>query len=75
MHAKVGDHIHVNGRQVGGPVRDGTIVEVRGTDGSPPYFVRWDDSETPTLVYPGPDAQVWSPLFSDPRTEFFNTSM
>jgi uncharacterized protein DUF1918 len=47
MHANVGDHIHVNGRRVDGPVRDGTILEVRGHDGSPPYLVRWGRQRDP----------------------------
>jgi hypothetical protein len=58
MHARVGDHIHVNGRHVGDPARDGTITEVRGPGGSPPYMVRWDDAERPALVFPGSDALV-----------------
>jgi hypothetical protein len=58
MFANVGDHIHVWARHVGGPVRHGTITEVRGTNGAPPYFVRWKDTDTPALVFPGPDAQV-----------------
>jgi hypothetical protein len=71
MHANIGDHIHVNGRQVGSPVRDGTIVEVLGADGSPPYIIRWDGRETSTLVYPGPDAQVWNQPFVDLQMELF----
>ena len=58
MYAHVGDHIHVNGRRVGGPVRDGTIIEVRGSNGAPPYLVRWVGIQNPALVYPGPDARV-----------------
>ena len=61
MHAAVGDHIHVNARKVGGPVRDGTIIEVRGNGGSPPYLIQWTDSQSPTLVFPGADAQVMHP--------------
>jgi hypothetical protein len=61
MYAAVGDHIHVNARRVGGPVRDGTIIEVRGAGGSPPYLIRWTDNQSPTLVCPGPDAQVRYP--------------
>jgi hypothetical protein len=58
MYAHVGDHIHVNGGRVGAPVRDGTIVEVRGSNGAPPYLVHWASSHNLALVYPGPDAQV-----------------
>ncbi|MFC5262379.1 DUF1918 domain-containing protein [Kribbella qitaiheensis] len=41
-----------------GPVRDGTILEVRGSDGAPPCLVRWIDNPSPALVYPRLDAQV-----------------
>ncbi|MEU8223648.1 DUF1918 domain-containing protein [Kribbella sp. NPDC048915] len=58
MYAQVGDHIHVHGHKVGCPVRDGTIIEVRGSNGTPPYLVRWVGLQNPALVYPGPDAQV-----------------
>jgi hypothetical protein len=58
MYAAVGDHIHVNARRVGGAVRDGTIIEVRGDGGSPPYLILWAGSHSATLAYPGPDAQV-----------------
>jgi uncharacterized protein DUF1876/uncharacterized protein DUF1918 len=39
------------------PVRDGEIVSV-GPDGGPPYRVRWSDTGTETLFFPGPDAHV-----------------
>ncbi|MGH3485957.1 MAG: DUF1918 domain-containing protein [Nocardioidaceae bacterium] len=58
MHADVGDHIHVNGRRVGSPARDGTILEVRGPNGAPPYVVDWSAHRSPALYYPGPDAQI-----------------
>lgn len=58
MQAQIGDHILVHGRQVGAATRSGTIVGVRGSDGTPPYSVRWDDSAAQSLVYPGPDAEI-----------------
>ena len=58
MFAAVGDRLVVKSTHVGGPVRDGEILEVRGPQGSPPYLVRWSDNGHETLVYPGPDAQV-----------------
>lgn len=58
MQAKTGDRIHVNGMHVDDHERDGEILEVRGTDGAPPYVVRWLDTGHETLVFPGPDAVV-----------------
>ncbi len=57
MRAEVGDRLHVHGRTVGLPDRVGEIVEVRGSGGSPPYLVRFDDGHE-SLVFPGPDATV-----------------
>ncbi|MQY31515.1 hypothetical protein NRB56_71240 [Nocardia sp. RB56] len=39
------------------PDHAGRIVEVRGTDGAPPYIVRFDDGHE-SLVFPGPDSVV-----------------
>jgi hypothetical protein len=58
MLADVGDRLVVRSTHVDGPVRNGEIIEVRHTDGSPPYVVRWSDSGQEALVYPGPDAYV-----------------
>ncbi|MDR3082252.1 MAG: DUF1918 domain-containing protein [Streptomyces sp.] len=57
MEATVGDRLHVHGNAVGHPDKIGEIVEIRGTAGSPPYQVRFDDGHT-CLVFPGPDAVV-----------------
>jgi hypothetical protein len=57
MHAKVGDHLVVEGRKVGAQRREGEVVEVRGADGAPPYVVRWSDGHE-GLSFPGPDAHV-----------------
>ncbi len=57
MRAKVGDRLRVHGRTVGDIERIGEIVEVRGSDGEPPYLVRFDDGHE-TLVFPGPDAII-----------------
>jgi hypothetical protein len=59
MQATVGDRLHVHGRTVGERDQMCEIVEVRGTDGSPPYLVRYPDGHE-TLVFPGPDAVVES---------------
>jgi hypothetical protein len=57
MQATTGDRLHVHGATVGEPDRIGEILEVHGTDGTPPYLVRFADGRT-RLVYPGPDAVV-----------------
>jgi hypothetical protein len=57
MRAAVGDHLHVHGRIVGESDQVGEIVEIRGTDGGPPYLVRHPDGHQ-SLVFPGPDAVV-----------------
>lgn len=47
----------MHGNTVGERERGGVIIEVHGTDGGPPYSVRFDDGHT-GLVFPGPDAVV-----------------
>lgn len=61
MHAKPGDLLIVEGQTAERHQRQGTIVEVRAQDGSPPYLVRWSDDGHTGLVYPGPDARITSP--------------
>jgi hypothetical protein len=58
MNAAVGDHLLVHNAHVGESSREGEIVEVRGSDGGPPYLVRWTDDGHESLVFPGPDAEV-----------------
>jgi hypothetical protein len=60
MKAHVGDHIVIASPTTGGTVRDGEIVEVRGADGAPPYYVRWSDGGS-GLFFPGPDAHLTAP--------------
>jgi hypothetical protein len=57
MKASVGDRIEVRGQKVGEGGRRGEILEVKGTDGAPPYVVRWSDGHD-GLFFPGPDAVV-----------------
>jgi hypothetical protein len=57
MQAAVGDRLHVHGKHVGNPDQLGEIIEVRGTDGAPPYLVRYPDGHE-ALVFPGPDCVV-----------------
>jgi hypothetical protein len=58
MHARVGDRFVVAGYHSGGPNRECEVLEVRGTDGGPPYLVRWDESGHEALFYPGPNVTV-----------------
>jgi hypothetical protein len=58
MKAQVGDRIVVHSHTTGRPDRDGEVLEVRGTDGGPPFLVRWADDGHEGLVFPGPDAVV-----------------
>lgn len=57
MHAVVGDTIAVPGRHVGETGRLGEVLEVRGTGGTPPYKVRWEDGHE-AVCYPGPETRV-----------------
>ena len=61
MHALVGDRLVVHSPNVDGPVREGKITEVRGTEGAPPYVVRWTNDDHESLCFPGPDATVEHP--------------
>ncbi|UXA14714.1 DUF1918 domain-containing protein [Mycobacterium sp. SMC-8] len=58
MKAKAGDWLVIKGLTVDRPEHRGLITDVRSGDGSPPYVVRWLDSEHECLVFPGPDAVV-----------------
>lgn len=58
MKATKGDRIIIRGHRVGEPDRDCEVLDVRGTDGGPPYVVRWGDSGHETLFFPGSDAVV-----------------
>ena len=58
MRAKNGDRITVHGHKVGDPERQGVIIDVRGSDGDPPYLVIWDKERGEHLVFPGSDAVI-----------------
>ena len=57
MQASVGDTLVIHGKTVESPDRSGEVLEVHGTDGAPPYLVRFDDGHE-TLVYPGTDTVI-----------------
>ncbi|MFF5157689.1 DUF1918 domain-containing protein [Streptomyces sp. NPDC000348] len=58
MRAHLGDHLVVESPATGATRRDGEIVGLHHEDGTPPYDVRWSDTDEVTLVFPGPDAHV-----------------
>ena len=58
MKANVGDWLVVKGTTVDRPDQRGLITEVHSSDGSPPYVVRWLDTDHVATVFPGPDAVV-----------------
>ena len=59
-HAAAGDRLVVRAHHLGEPQRDAEILEVLGTDGAPPYLVRWSDDGHQTVVYPGSDVYIAS---------------
>jgi hypothetical protein len=61
MKADVGDRLVIKGHRIHEADRDAEILEVRGPDGTPPYRIRWSDSDHDTLLYPGPDARIVHP--------------
>ncbi|MFJ9902195.1 DUF1918 domain-containing protein [Streptomyces sp. NPDC101152] len=58
MRAHLGDQLVIESTKSGAARRDGEIVGLHHTDGTPPYDVRWSDTDEVTLVFPGPDAHI-----------------
>jgi len=58
--ATAGDWLLVRARTDSTHHRRGQILQARGPQGGPPYLVRWLDTGTEALVFPGPDSQVMS---------------
>lgn len=58
MKAAVGDRIVIASSVIDRPAREGTIVEVRHADGTPPFLVEWSESGRRALIFPGPEAHV-----------------
>lgn len=58
MKASVGDRLVIKGHVVGEHDRDARILEVRGSDGGPPYLVEWSDDGHVGLLFPGSDAVI-----------------
>ncbi|MDX3798088.1 DUF1918 domain-containing protein [Streptomyces sp. AK04-3B] len=58
MRAHLGDQLVIESTKTSAARRDGEIVGLHHADGTPPYDVRWSDTDEVTLVFPGPDAHV-----------------
>lgn len=61
MRAQVGDRLVVESSRADTRRRTGVVTGVRGTQGEPPYQVRWLDADSRSesaLVFPGPDAHI-----------------
>ena len=58
MKAKIGDWLVIKGTTVDQPDQLGLITEVHSPDGSPPYVVRWLDTDHVATIFPGTDAVV-----------------
>jgi transcriptional regulator with XRE-family HTH domain len=58
MRAHLGDQLVIESTTTGATRRDGEIVGIHHDDGTPPYDVRWSDTDEVTLVFPGPDAHI-----------------
>ena len=58
LKASPGDRLVIKGHRMGDPGRDAEILEVLGSDGAPPYVVRWEDDGHVSELYPGADAYV-----------------
>lgn len=58
MRAHLGDQLVIESPATGGTGRDGEAVGLHHEDGTPPYDVRWSDTDEVTLVFPGPDAHI-----------------
>ncbi|MGW2702809.1 pyridoxamine 5'-phosphate oxidase family protein [Streptomyces sp. NPDC001340] len=58
MRAHLGDQLVIESPAAGATGRDGEIVGLHHEDGTPPYDVRWSDTDEVTLVFPGPDAHI-----------------
>ncbi|MDU0287734.1 DUF1918 domain-containing protein [Saccharothrix longispora] len=58
MKARVGDWVVVERDSAGSAARRAVVEELRHPDGTPPYPVRWLDTEKRALLFPGPDTHV-----------------
>ncbi|MBD0422692.1 DUF1918 domain-containing protein [Streptomyces sp. TRM S81-3] len=68
MRAHLGDQLVIESPATGAARRDGEIVGLHHEDGTPPYDVRWSDTDEVTLVFPGPDAHIRHVGHAEPGT-------
>lgn len=59
MKAAVGDWVLVRSHATDRPARRAEILGT-GSNGAPPYTVRWTDTGHEVIFFPGPDAQIVS---------------
>jgi Domain of unknown function (DUF1918) len=57
MQAQIGDVLTVKGRRQGDTERHGEIIEVHGSQGAPPYRVRWTDGKE-SVLFPSSDTVI-----------------
>jgi hypothetical protein len=61
MRAFAGDLLVVKGQHAGQPDLHVEVLEARGADGRPPWFVRWGMGAHEGLLFPGSEATIeWS---------------
>ncbi len=58
MYAEQGSQLAARGWPGVGPRRYALILEVLGTDGAPPYRVRWSDTDLEAVIHPTADCYV-----------------
>ncbi|MFE3650649.1 DUF1918 domain-containing protein [Streptomyces sp. NPDC059101] len=58
MQAHLGDQLVVASPATGTTRRDGEVVGLHHEDGTPPYDVRWSDTDRISLFFPGPDTHI-----------------
>ena len=58
MEAHVGDWVVIEGRMLGERRRQGQIIGITHSDGTPPYRVRWLEDDHESVVFPGPGARI-----------------
>ncbi|WP_314225033.1 pyridoxamine 5'-phosphate oxidase family protein [Streptomyces zaehneri] len=68
MRAHLGDQLVIESTTTGTRRRDGEIVGLHHEDGTPPYDVRWSDTDEVTLVFPGSDAHIHPIEHDRPKT-------
>jgi hypothetical protein len=57
VQAAVGERLLIHGNKVGATEVSAEILEVRGSNGEPPYLVRFPDGHE-SLLFPGSDCIV-----------------